>query len=332
MQFADFNLIYLFWLVLLLIIFLVYRFQVYQKLLNNFAESKLLNEIADTGQIKLRQRRFVLLVIAFVLSIVALMRPQWGFEWQEVRREGIDILLAIDTSKSMLTQDVRPNRLERTKLAVKDLVRKLKGDRIGLIAFAGDAFLMCPLTVDYNGFLLSLNDLDTDTVPRGGTNIETAIKEGLKSYEKVNPKYKAIVVMTDGDNLEGDPMSVTKKAKEQNVRIYSIGIGTREGELIQITDDKNQKTFLKDDNGNYVKSRLNEKLLEDVALATGGAYIRASGAEFGLDTIYEEQLMKMEKQEFQNKMQKKYFERFQIPLGLAFIFLCAESFLALKRR
>ena len=139
--------------------------------------------------------------MVFVFSIVALARPQWGFEWHEIKREGLDILIVIDTSKSMLTQDVKPNGLERTKLAVKDLLRRLEGDRIGLIAFAGDAFLVCPFTVDYSGFLLSLNDLDVATVQRGGTNIGRAIDVALKGYGEIKNKYKAMVIITDGDNL-----------------------------------------------------------------------------------------------------------------------------------
>jgi Ca-activated chloride channel family protein len=332
MQFAQIHLIYVLWLIIVLALFLFYRFQIYKTLLNRFAESKLLKEITDIGQVNRKRRNLILIVTVFVFGVLALMRPQWGFEWQEVKREGIDILLAIDTSKSMLTQDVRPNRLERTKLAVQDLVRKLKGDRIGLIAFAGDAFLVCPLTVDYSGFLLSLNDLDTQTVARGGTNIEAAIREAEKSYAKSNQKYKVLVIITDGDNLEGDPVGAAKKAQKDGVKIFTIGIGTREGELIQITDENNQRTFLKDEQGNYVKSRLNEKILEDIALSTEGVYVRASGAQFGLDTLYEQQLSRLEKHEFQSKMQKKYFERFQIPLSIAFILLLSETVLGLKRK
>jgi Ca-activated chloride channel family protein len=249
-----------------------------------------------------------------------------------VKRTGLDILLVIDTSKSMLTQDVKPNRLERTKLAVKDMIKKLKGDRIGLVAFAGDAFMLCPLTSDYGGFLLSLSDLDVNISPRGGTNVGQALEEAMHGYDKTQAKFKTIVIVTDGDNLEGDPMAVVKKAKDNGIKIFSVGVGTQEGDLIMVTDAQGQSQYLKDDQGNVVKSRLNENLLQRMAYETGGAYVRSSGAEFGLDYIYEEHLSKLEKREIEDKMQKKYYERFQIPLALALIFLLAETVLNRRRQ
>src|SRR5205085_11737278 len=174
-----------------------------QNLLEPFAQHHLLSEIGNFEP-QLEFFRRVLLGLTIGFSILALARPQWGYEWQEIKRQGLDIIVAIDVSKSMLAQDVKPNRLERTKLAVQDLVKKLKGDRIGLIAFAGDAFLFCPLTVDYNGFLLSLQDLDTDSVSRGGTNLGRAMEEAIKEYDQTPSRYKAVIIVTDGDNLEGD--------------------------------------------------------------------------------------------------------------------------------
>ncbi len=332
MKFAQHHLIHLLWLIVPFVLFLFWRFNVYQNILKRFAQDALIEHLTQSTNPSKKFNQMILLALVFVFSIFALMRPQWGYQWQEVKQEGIDILLAIDTSKSMLTQDVKPNRLERTKLAVQDLVKKLNGDRLGLIAFAGDAFLICPLTVDYSGFLLSLNDLDTDTIPRGGTNIEGAIKEGFKAYEKISSKNKVLIIMTDGDNLEGDPLGAAKKAKEMGVKVYTIGIGTKEGELIQTTDENGQKQFLKDDQGNYVKSRLNETLLEQIALTTNGVYVRASGAQFGLDLIYNQELAKLTKKEFQSKMEKKYYERFQFPLAIAFILLFTETVLGLKEK
>ncbi|MDZ4241675.1 MAG: VWA domain-containing protein, partial [Candidatus Omnitrophota bacterium] len=256
---------------------------------------------------------------------------QWGFELQEVKRQGIDILLAIDVSKSMLTEDVKPNRLERTKLAVKDLIKKLKGDRIGLIGFAGDAFLFCPLTVDYGGFLLSLEDLDVTSVPRGGTNLSQAMSEALKEYENVPAKYKAVVIVTDGENLEGDPLAMARRAKEKGIKVYCVGIGTKEGDLVRVQDMVGGHEFLKDENGNFVKSRLNEDLLQKVALATGGMYVRASGAQFGLDMIYDRELAKMERRDLETRVEKKYFDRFQVPLALALVLLVWETCLVPRK-
>ncbi|MCA9401386.1 MAG: VWA domain-containing protein, partial [Candidatus Omnitrophica bacterium] len=261
MRFAALYNLHLIWLILALGVFLFWALQKHRQAVNKFIEEPLTKRVA-LGYAPSRHKMKALLILGvFIFSMLALLRPQWGFEWQEVKRKGLDILIMVDTSKSMLTQDVKPNRLERTKLAVKDLIRKLNGDRVGLIAFAGDAFLMCPLTVDYNGFILSLDDLDTDSISRGGTNISRAIEESLNSYKDVSSKYKAVIIITDGDNLEGDPVKWAKKAKAEGVKIYTIGIGTKEGELIQLRDEEGHQEFLKDQNGNFIKSRLNEQLL-----------------------------------------------------------------------
>ena len=292
----------------------------------------LVQEIAENFSPKRQVWKYVLLLSVVILSILALARPQWGFQWQELHREGLDIIVAIDTSRSMLTQDVKPNRLERTKLAVKDLLKKIDGDRIGLAAFAGEAFLVSPLTIDYNGFTLSLNDLNTESIPRGGTSISHAIEEAIKGYEKIPAQYKVVIIITDGENLEGDPLAAAQKAKEKGIKIYCVGIGTREGELIRIQNEHGDFQFLKDENGNFIKSRLNEAILKEIARITGGAYVRASGAEFGLDLIYEQQLSKIEKREFERKMEKRYYERFQIPLALALVLLITETLLSTRKK
>jgi Ca-activated chloride channel family protein len=332
MHWGNLSVLNFLWLALALLFFLIWALAVYQKTLHRFAEAQLLSGLVPELNLHLQRIRILLIIGIFVLVVGALSRPQWGFQWQKVKHEAADILLVMDTSKSMLTRDVQPNRLERTKLAVKDLLSKLKGDRVGLIAFAGDAFMVCPLTHDYNGFLLSLNELDTDIIPRGGTNISQAIAEAIKSYDQTPSKYKAIVIMTDGDNLEGDPLALAKKAKDLGIKIYTVGIGTREGELIQIANDQGENEFLKDEQGNYVKSRLNETLLEQIAQTTDGAYVKASGAQFGLETIYENELAVMKKRELEAKMEKRYYERFQIPLALAVLLLVVESCLRPRKR
>jgi len=260
------------------------------------------------------------------------MRPQWGFQWKEVKRKGLDILVAVDTSKSMLAEDVKPNRLERSKLALKDLVKKLRGDRIGLIAFSGRAFLQCPLTVDYSGFILSLNDISVGTIPRGGTSISHAINKAIESYEGEQKKYKVLIIITDGENHEGDPFRVAELAKKEGIKIFCIGIGSKEGELIPLIDTRGRTVFLKDESGNVVKTRLDEGVLEEIAIATGGSYVRSTSREFGLDLIYREKLAKMEKRDIESKMKRQYEERFQIPLGFAFLLLLIESLIGDRKK
>ena len=332
MHFAQLNMLVWLWAVIALVMFLAWATKHHKNAMERFAHQHLAKDIAFCFDPKKVNTKNILLVAVFVLSVLALIRPQWGFQWQEIKRQGIDILVVIDTSKSMLTQDVKPNRLERTKFAVQDLLKKLKGDRIGLIAFSGESFLICPLTVDYGGFQVSLKDLNIDTVPRGGTNIAKAIQAAIKDYDKTSNKHKAIIIITDGDDLEGDPIVAAKKAREKGIKIYCVGIGNAEGELIQVKGDGGKTAFLKDGDGNFVKSRLNEGLLKQIALITGGIYIKASGSKFGLDLIYERELSKLEKREIEAKMEKKYFERFQFPLSIALLLLVIQTCLTTRKK
>ena len=322
----------LLWVVVGVGIFFAWRVSFQRRALRRFSQEQLLKSIAQNFDYSRFILKKALLVLVLSFSVVALARPQWGFEWQEIKREGLDILIVMDTSKSMLTQDVKPNRLERAKLAVQDLLKKLKGDRVGLIAFAGDAFMVCPLTVDYGGFLLSLNDIGVHTVPRGGTNIPAAIAEAIQGYDKTPNKYKAVIIVTDGDNLEGDPVAWARKAKEKGIKIYCVGIGTKEGELIQMLDESGGSSFVKDSDGNFVKSRLNEALLQQVALLTGGVYVRASGAEFGLDLIYHQELARLERRGIEGHKEKRYYDRFQFPLAIAFSLLLLEPCMTSRKK
>jgi len=333
MHFAQPSMLHLLWAVVAVAAVLRWLTRRREAILRRFAAGSLLPEIVPQRDRRRLLWKDILMVTVLFFSVLTLARPQWGFQWQEVKRRGLDIFLVVDTSRSMLTADVKPNRLERTKLAVQDLLKKLKGDRVGLIAFAGDAFMVCPLTVDYAGFMLSLNDLDTRTVGRGGTNLSRAIEEAIRGYDATRNEYKAIILVTDGDDLEGDALAAARKAKDKGIRIYSIGIGTPEGELIQFVNERGETEFLKDSAGNFVKSRLNENLLQQIALTTGGVYARSSGAEFGLDFIYENELSRLEKRDIEQKMKKHYHERFQIPLAVAFILLLIETcFLTRKTR
>jgi Ca-activated chloride channel homolog len=331
MRFAAGNFAFGFFIIFALILFYFWVVKLRKAALEKFAQKELLANLLSSVDYRMRFWKTVLIVLAVAFSLFALMRPQWGFHWEEVKRKGVDIIIALDTSKSMLTEDVKPNRFQRSKLAIKDLVRDLKGDRIGLIAFSGNAFLQCPLTVDYGGFLLSLDNTDTDTIPKGGTSITSAIKEALRSYEGGQKKYKVLVIITDGEDHEGDPVEVAQDAKKEGISIFCIGIGTREGDLIPIVDETGQKAYLKDTQGNVVKSRLDETALQKIALNTGGVYVRATNLDFGLDLIYRDRIAKMEKRELQAKMNKHYEERFQIFLWVALFLLVIEPLISDKR-
>lgn len=320
------------WILPVLVIFFIVTAKAREKALRSFAEKDLLPEISasmDRGKKKVKD---LLIIIAVLFLILALMRPQWGFKWQEVKRKGLDIVIALDTSNSMLAEDVLPNRLKRAKLAIKDLVRKLNGDRVGLVVFSGTAFLQCPLTLDYNGFLLSLDDVNVNSIPVGGTSISSAVYTAIKSFEGGEQEEKVLVVITDGEDLEGGVERAIEKARAENVKIFCVGIGSAGGELVPIIGSNGKRAFLKDDEGNVVRTRLEEGVLQKMALETGGMYVRATGAEFGLSLIYDERLAKMEKQDFKSRMEKKYNERFQIPLGIAILFIFLELLLRDRKR
>ena len=331
MRFARPEIFQWFWLIASCALFFLWMFRRKKKLMMRFA-GKFVPELAGNFSSRKSVLKNIVSLGFLFFCLLALARPQWGFKLREVTHQGLDIVVVIDTSKSMLTPDVKPNRLERTKLAVKDLLKQLKGDRIGLVAFAGDAFLMCPLTADYDGFRMSLDELTSQTIPRGGTNVGAAIKEAVNGYAKIPAKYKVVILLTDGENLEGDPMAAAQEAKQAGIKIYTIGIGTHEGEQILVDNDHGKSEFLKDANGNFVRSKLDETVLREIAQTTDGIYAHASSSESGLELIYEKVLSKMEKREIEGKMEKKYIERFQFPLGFALLLLISESCLGTRKR
>ncbi len=331
MRFGNFSAIHLIWVVIALALFYLWAFRKKKAVREEFAQKDLVNKLMPSLTIRRQNLKASLIVIAAIFIVISFMRPQWGFKWHKVKRKGLDIIIALDTSKSMLAEDVKPNRLERAKLAIIDFTKHLKGDRIGLITFAGEAFLECPLTVDYGGFIVSLRDVNVNVIPRGGTSISSAIKEAVRSYEGGLKKYKVLILITDGEDHEGYPIEAAKEAKKEGIKIFCIGIGTPEGDLIPITEKGGRKTFLKDKNGNVVKTRLDEETLKKIALFTGGDYIRSGQKEFGLNLIYKKKLSKMGKREIESKMVKQYGERFQIPLFIAFIILLAEVFISESR-
>ena len=332
MIFSNLRYAHLFWLLPLLIIFYIWAFRSKRRALATFAQQHLVPMLTSTVNWRGQKLKAMLGVLVAFLLVFALIGPRWGFQWHEVKRQGIDIMVAIDTSNSMLAQDVKPSRLERSKLAIEELLDLLQGDRIGLIAFAGNSFLQCPLTLDYSAFAIALNAVEAGIIPRGGTSISSAIRTAITAFEGKAKKYKALILITDGEDHEGDPVKAAEEAAEQGIKIFCVGVGTREGELIPVVDEDGNRSFLKDREGQVVKSRLDETTLQKIALTTGGGYVRASGVEYGLDVIYNEKIATTEKRELESKLQKRYEERYQIPALIALGLLCLEAFLGERRR
>jgi Ca-activated chloride channel family protein len=302
-----------------------------RRALEAFAEAPLVPRLTPEVAERRRLMRDVLRLAGLAACVVALAGPRWGFHWEEVRREGVDLLVALDTSKSMLAVDVKPNRLERAKLAILDLLALLEGDRVGLVAFAGTAFLQCPLTLDYDAFAQSLAAIDAGIIPRGGTALGRAIETGVTAFEGRQGKHAALILITDGENHEGDVDAAAALAAAQGIKIFTVGIGTPEGELIPL-EQSDGGPFLKDRRGAVVKSRLDESVLQTIAEKTGGAYVRGSGGSLGLDTMFRDYIAGMERRELASTIERRYEDRFQTPLLLALLLLAVEALLGDRMR
>lgn len=302
-----------------------------------FAEARLLPTLTPDLNVRRQPVLMGLIVIATTLLLLALAGPQWGFSWQTLRQRGVDIVIALDTSRSMLAEDIKPNRFERAKLAIQDMLQQLQGDRVGLVPFAGSAFVQCPLTLDYGAFAENLRAVKVGIIPKGGTSLAAAITHGIDAFEGRHGKNAVLLIITDGEDHEGRVLPVVEQAADKGVRIYTIGIGTADGELIPVTEHGQngraaQTSFLKNRHGEIVKSRLDTTALQDIALATGGAYIYATGQNLGLDEFYLRYISTLEGREFASTVERRFHERFQWPLGLGLVFLVIESVMSKRRQ
>jgi Ca-activated chloride channel homolog len=299
--------------------------------LREFVSERLLPQLAQTVDRRRRKLRFALVLLGFALALTALAKPRWGYIYEDVKRKGLDLIFAADTSRSMLSNDVLPSRLQRVKLAAQDLLNELQGDRVGLIAFAGRAFLQAPLTIDYNAAVEAVNDLDTTTIPEGGTNISAAIDLAVQTYGKSAIGNRALIIFTDGEELSGDAIKTAKGAADAGVRIFTVGVGTPEGSLIPLSGEGGGTAFVKDSNGQVVKSKLDEKRLKEIADTTGGFYIHLEDGPRTMKQLYNEGLARMQAGEIDDRMSRRPIERYQWPLGAAFLVFCA-SFLVRERK
>lgn len=302
-----------------------------QRLLTQFIQARLL-PVLTVGISANRQRiRLGCLLLAVICLILALARPQWGFHWEEVKQRGLDIVVAIDTSKSMLAGDIAPNRLARAKLAALDLMKRARADRLGLVAFAGGAFLQCPLTIDDSAFSQSVEALDVNIIPQGGTALAEAIETALTAF-KEGDNYKILVLLTDGEDHDSGAAAAAEKAAQEGLRIFTVGIGTADGELLRVKDAQGNTDYVRDGEGNVVKSHLNERLLQQIASATeGGFYLPLRGAK-AIDTLYDEGLAKLPKSQHQEKLVRRYHERYHWPLAAAIVLLLVEMLFPERKR
>jgi len=299
--------------------------RVKKKLLTQFVESRLLAQLTTGLSPQRRKWKYILLIAAVVSLIVAIARPQRGFDLEEAQQNGLDIVVAVDTSKSMLATDIAPNRLARAKLATLELMQTAKADRLGLVAFAGDAFLECPLTIDDTAFQQSVQALDVNTIPQGGTAIAAAINTALGTF-KEKGNHRALVLFTDGEDNDEGALEAAQNAAKEGLKIFTVGIGSAEGTLITIADANGNSDYVRDEKGQVVKSHLNEQLLQQIASAAGGFYLPLRGADT-INTLYERGLAPLPKSETKEKIVRRYHEQFQWPLAAALLLLIAEFLL-----
>lgn len=321
-RFANPDLLYL--LLLLPVILLIW-------LLNQSRKRKAISRLGDVNLVKklipdhsnIRPSfKIVLQLIALALMIIILARPQFGSKIEEVKRQGVEVIIALDVSNSMLAEDIQPNRLERAKQAISRLVETLDNDKIGLIVFAGNAYTQIPVTTDYISAKMFLSTISPEIAPRQGTSIASAIDLGMRSFSPGINKSKALIIITDGESHEDDPLEKAKEAVSEGIVIHTIGIGSAEGVPISMNINGKQE-FLKDQEGNTVITKLDENILKQIAVAANGMYVRASNTNIGLDQIFDE-IRKMKKQELEGTMYTEYNDQFQIFAAVSILFLLLD--------
>lgn len=274
--------------------------------------------------------KFVIISLAFISLIMGLANPQIGTKMEEVKREGIDIIVALDISNSMKAEDIKPNRLTRSKQSISNLIDKLHNDRIGLIVFAGQAYTQLPITSDYSAAKLFLSSVDTDIIPTQGTAIGPAIELAEKSFSKEEKKYKSLIIISDGESHDDISIDAAKTAVESGIIIHTIGIGSPGGAPIPVYKNGIHSGFRKDENGSTILTKLNESMLQQIASIGNGRYIRASTGKDGLESILEE-LDKMERKQYEAKIFTDYEDRFQYFLGIALLLLLIELFISERK-
>jgi len=274
--------------------------------------------------------KFILFTLAYTCLVLGAADPQIGSKMEEEKRKGADLMILLDVSNSMLSQDLAPNRLENAKRAIAQLIDNLHNDRIGIVVFAGEAYVQLPVTTDYSAAKLFLNTINTDMVPTQGTAIGTAIDLGLKSFDFKDGTGKAMIIITDGENHEDDAVAAAKNATDKDVLVNVIGIGSANGAPIPVYQGSKQVGFHTDSAGHTVISKLNEDMCKEIAASGNGTYVRATDANSGLNIVMD-QINKVQRKTYDSKTFKDFEDRFQFFLCLAFLFLVIEFFITNRK-
>ena len=330
MTFFRTEMLFFIWVVPVLFLVIVYGLRRRREIMHRFSSSHGLDVIAPDTVGSRRWVKASLLMGTVLFTAVALAGPKYGYRWQEIRQQGVDIIIALDCSRSMTAADIQPTRLERAKREVFDLLAMLKGDRVGLVAFAGTAFLQCPLTLDYDAFNLFLNSLSPDYLPVGGTDITGALATALDSFDPKSASDKAVILITDGENTGGgEPLKAAETLKDNKIKLFCIGVGSSDGVPIPEPDGG----FKKDRSGQIVLSRLDENTLKKMAIVTSGTYVRSVAGDMDLDAIYTDEIRRtMEAKTVSSGRKQVWEDRFQWPLALALLCLAIELMLPVARK
>ncbi len=313
---------------LIMLIFFVMRYR-QRKAWKKIGDPTLLDRLSPQTSNGKPVLKLILYCLAFGFIVIGLASPQIGTKLEEIKREGIDVIIALDVSNSMKAEDIRPNRLERAKQSISRFIDKLENDRIGLIVFAGKAYVHLPITTDFSAAKLFLSTINTSLIPTQGTAIGAAIDLSLSSFAGKDNKHKALIIITDGENHEDDALESAKKAAKEGVVIHTIGMGSPEGAPIPVSYNGGSD-FLKDNNGTTVITKLDQLSLEKIAVEGKGIFVRASNAEDGLEMVMKE-ISKMDKKTFEAKQFTDYEDRFQYFIGAGLLLLLFEFIISNRK-
>lgn len=325
------QMLHLLYIIPLMIVFYVLSLNTKNKALNRFAKPSLLHYLVPDFRAGKKLTRFLLFHFAIAFFVVGLANPQMGSKIAEGKQEGVDIMIALDVSNSMLAEDLKPNRLQRAKLAIEKLVNRLGGDRVGIIVFAGNAYVQLPITTDYSAAKLFLTGIDNNIVPVQGTAIGKAIDLSMASFNFEDQSSKTIIIITDGENHEDDAIKAAEVAREQGVIINTIGMGSVQGAPIPVYSGSRQVDFKKNRSGETIITKLNDKMLQDISEAGGGTFVRASQQDVGLGILLDN-LDQMDKKEFGSVIYTEYESRFQYYLGIGLLLLLIDLLLFDKKQ
>ncbi|MFH1319465.1 MAG: VWA domain-containing protein [Bacteroidota bacterium] len=336
-RFANIDYLYAFALIPVLIIIFWIMLYWKKRALRAFGDISIINQLMPFVSKNRPVLKFIVLLFALAFMILGIANPQIGSKMEEVKREGVDLMIALDVSNSMMAEDIKPSRLERAKQAISKLIDKLHNDRIGLVVFGGEAFIQLPITTDYSAAKMFLSTISTDIVPTQGTAIGEAIDLSIRSFsnnennpEKGNIKNKAIIIITDGENHEDDAVKASQGAAEKGIVVHTIGMGLVKGAPIPIFNRGKQIGFRKDKEGNTIITKLDEIKLQQIASAGNGTYIMANNIQTGLSVLFTE-INKMEKVKFGSKIYTDYEDRFQYFIAVALLLLILELFISERK-